>query len=155
MPATVSPAGSLPNSAAVDSKPWWIERRFALLTAGVLSVILYGSLFPFDFHGNTRPLQTVWDIAQIRANRMDILANVLLYWPLGVSAVLALRGWAMILRVALVALCGAALSVSMEVIQIFEPARSVSVWDAYGNTAGVVLGAAMGVVLAAVRAPHG
>lgn len=146
MPATVSPAGSLPNSAAVDSKPWWIERRFALLTAGVLGVILYGSLFPFDFHGNTRPLQTVWDIAQIRANRMDILANVLLYWPLGVSAVLALRGWASILRVVLVVLCGAALSVSMEVIQIFEPARSVSVWDVFGNTAGAMLGAATGVV---------
>src|ERR1035438_3514396 len=89
-------------------EPKWIEPRYALLTAAVAVIILYGSLFPFDFDRNTRPIQTIWDYAQIPTERMDIVSNVLLYWPLGVSFVLAFRGWGMRQRVASAMLCGAA-----------------------------------------------
>ena len=130
----------------MDPQPRRIEPKFALLGAGVVAMILYGSLFPFHFHRNTRPIETIWAIAQFRAERMDIVANFLLYWPLGVCLVLAFRGWPMRQRVAWAILGGSALSATMESIQIFQPARLVSLWEFYGNTAGAALGALTGAV---------
>ncbi len=138
----------------MNSKSRWIEPRFALLATGVLAVILYGSLYPFQFHRNGLSLRAVLSIAQLRATRMDIISNVLLYWPLGLSLVLALPRIEPIPRVVLTAVCGALLSVSIEWAQIYDTGRLISWGDVFADTAGTILGALTAVVFRGrARAP--
>jgi len=125
----------------------WIEPRLGLLTLGVVGMILYGSLFPFNFQGNTRPVQVIWAMAQIPAERMDIVSNVLLYWPLGICLVVAFVGFGIVPRILSAVLCGAMLSAGMESLQIFLPGRLVSLGDFYGNSAGAALGALTGALV--------
>jgi VanZ family protein len=130
----------------VNVKPRWIEPGFALLTAGVLAVILYGSLYPFQFHRIGVPWAGILSLVRFQASGTDIVSNVLLYWPLGLSLFLALPGIAPVPRAALIVLCGVLLSVSMELAQIFDVGRLISWGDVFGDTAGT----AAGVVTAAV-----
>ena len=121
------------------------EPRFALIVAGVVFVIIYGSLFPFQFHndppssGSLRALIATW---RTPTSRGDLIANLLLYFPVGLFAVPSLRGLPSIARFVLVVVGGVALSVSMELTQFYEAGRISSLMDVYANTAGVLLGAA-------------
>jgi VanZ family protein len=115
------------------------------MTAGVVAVILYGSLFPFHFHESPHPFRTLMESVQEHATRIDIVTNVLLYIPLGLFAAQCIRRPSPVLRVGLITLFGAMLSCGIELAQSYDAGRITNLSDVYSNTAGTLLGALLGM----------
>jgi len=119
----------------------------------VVVVIVYGSLYPWDFHSTqlaaSPPWVLVhsWPTAIDRFLLRDIAVNILLYMPVGVFGFLALR---QNVRTAFAAtatvLIALALSSSIEMIQLFDDARVCSASDVACNVSGTVLGVALGLL---------
>jgi len=117
----------------------------------IVSVIVYGSLYPFQFHHRGLSIGPVayllstwreWD------RRGDLLANILLYIPFGLLAVRALPNrLSGIVRFGLAVLGGALLSATMELLQFNDIGRTTSMGDVYANSIGSVLGAGAGIAL--------
>jgi hypothetical protein len=64
----------------------WIDSNYALISAGVLAIILYGSLYPFQFHNNAGangPFRALVQTWHAPIHRGDFIANILLYLPFG------------------------------------------------------------------------
>jgi VanZ family protein len=114
-------------------------------------LIVYASLYPFDqwrvqgiapWVYLTAPLPQYW-------TWFDVGSNVLGYAPLGFLLALALhrthRQWPV---VALATVLAAALSMSLEAIQMFLPVRVPSNVDAALNTAGALAGAVLARAMA-------
>lgn len=111
---------------------------------------IYGSLVPFWFE--PRPLDAALSqFAEIRylslgvASRSDFVANILLFLPLGFTAMgaLCLDRPSRAARVASslgVALAGIALAIAIEFTQIFFPPRTVSINDIVAEGAGTLGG---------------
>lgn len=118
----------------------------------MMAVIVYGSLYPFQFHAPPEGLGPVHHLLTTWANRPgrgDFLSNILLYMPLGYFGVLAWRRPVSAgARLALTLLLGTGLSVTMELTQYFEPARDSTLTDVYANALGTVVGAAIGALTA-------
>jgi VanZ family protein len=124
---------------------------FVLLLA--VLIILYGSLFPFEFRERVYPggalsyfLSTwrEWD------NRGDLLANILLYLPFGFLAVNALPvRFPGIFKFLLATIAGIALSSGVEIAQFHDVGRVTSMGDVYANGIGAASGAAAGILLGA------
>jgi VanZ family protein len=115
-----------------------------------IALIVYGSLYPwhFDFGGAPRhPLlvlldswPSVWDRFALR----DAAINLLLYLPFGATAVWTLsRRFPGVLAAAPVVLGGMALSISMELLQVYVPGRVCSLFDVFCNTVGTAAGATL------------
>jgi VanZ family protein len=115
------------------------QRRFAALTAGVMALILYGSLYPFRFFACAISPAALLATSGQPADRGDLLANVLLYVPLGFFGLRALRRSGRSLL--LITLAGAALSFAIETAQFCDSGRVPSMADVYANSAGTLLGA--------------
>ena len=112
------------------------------LALGVALAIVWGSLYPFEF---LVPTSAQLKIRLTRAvshfmSRSDVIANVLLYLPLGGVLQLAARGS----RRSLIAttLIASVLSLTMELTQLTTPRRVTSLFDWLLNSAGAALGAA-------------
>jgi VanZ family protein len=126
------------------------------LLAVVVLLILYGSLFPFrfvaeDFGG---PFQTLMQLRWARTFRRDVIANLLLYAPLGATLAWALpRGWSPARTAFTVTVLAALLSFGIETAQIFEPRRVASLTDIVLNAVGAFTGCivALGVQVVADR----
>lgn len=105
----------------------------------MIAFIVYGSLYPFRFHPLPAAMGPVEAVAAILGRglggRGDLLANAVLYAPLGFALVAAGRG-----VLAATLLC-AALSGAIEVTQLFLPNRYASIWDLALNAAGALAGA--------------
>src|SRR5690606_30700506 len=118
------------------------KRFMKLILLLIVSVILFGSWFPFRFEV---PVDfSAWDLFvdwRVQSRRGDVLANLLLYAPLGFfwPRALGLRGG--VWPIASAALAGAALSTSVEIVQLFIPGRTTSAVDVVCNTAGAAFGA--------------
>ena len=119
-----------------------IARR-CLLLGLVLAIIAYGSLYPFNMHlydtgraGLTHLLSTWRDPPQSRG---DLIANILLYMPLGFAAAGVSPGkW----RGALGAVAiGAGLSFSIEWLQFYDQSRVSCLSDFALNVIGCLAGA--------------
>ena len=126
-----------------------------LATFLIVAVIVHGSLWPYDFRippGPGGPLDALLHSWPGHPSRTDIIANVLLYIPLGLFAASAGRGPAVV-RFCLVTLAGALLSVTMELIQFYDPGRFTSLSDVITNTTGTALGAAAALMLGRSRLP--
>lgn len=118
-----------------------------LLFAGL---VVYASLYPFEgwrIQGVaplaflTAPLPQYW-------TGFDVLSNLVGYAPLGFLLTVALLRAGLALRAALWAtLASAALSLSVETLQTFLPARVPSNLDLALNTAGAALGATLASVM--------
>ncbi len=117
-------------------------RVFLLVTA----LIVYGSLYPWDFHAAQQagtPLVILlhsWPDRLDRFLLMDIPINVMLYVPFGASGFLAFSRWRRA-RWALPVLLAAVLSASMEMLQLFDDHRVCSGLDLAMNVTGACLGA--------------
>jgi VanZ family protein len=123
---------------------------FLWLLAGVLLLIVYGSLYPFDFKPDAVEggvLQALRELSWQRAGRGDRISNVLLYLPFGFCLFLGLAT-RLRRRVAgvLAVLAGATLSLAIEVAQVYLPIRVPSLTDFTLNTLGTALGATGGAV---------
>lgn len=123
----------------------WLLAFFVLL-------ILYGSLFPFELRQveASGPLDAVRRLRWGISTRGDIFANVLLYIPFGAALAWALpqRGTALG-RLALATLCGAALSFSVEITQVFLVRRVATYADVVNNTIGTFVGAGLALLVKA------
>jgi VanZ family protein len=121
------------------------------LLAAYALLIVYGSLHPFTGWRDNGVVPLAFLSAPLPryVTAFDVVANLLAYAPLGFLAVLALfpalRGAGAVVAAALVA---AALSVSLELLQNFLPARFASNLDVAANSAGGLFGGIFGAAAA-------
>lgn len=125
------------------------------LLLGVTLMIVYASLYPFQFSepvpGESLPA-LLGRLSWARTTASDVAVNVLLYLPLG-----ACLGWLFASRLggplalAAATLAGVLLSTSIEVTQLFEPHRVASLGDVSYNGLGTLLGALLALGLRAAR----
>ncbi len=112
--------------------------------------IVFGSLYPFAFRNPPEgigPFLTLVETWSVRPGRADILANILLYMPFGMFAVLAQRRPVAIFRsLAVVMLAGGALSFAIELIQYFDEGRVTNAFDVYTNLLGTTVGGIAGAI---------
>jgi VanZ family protein len=122
------------------------------LSGLLIAVILYGSLFPFDFRAAGGPLVAIrhlflhaWTPESL--SFPNVVSNVLLYMPLGFA--LACGAVAHIGRVAALVVAivlGAFLSTGVELAQHYLPSRVTDLPDILTNTTGAFLGGAFGAL---------
>ncbi len=127
------------------------RRGLSWLTVGFAMAILYGSCMPWVFSGDLQDATqrfhrafTFVPFGSVHPGYADILSNILLYIPLGFLLTTRLRydrftapGEA----VACTILAGAALSLLVETLQLFEPIRVSGIHDLLTNTTGTAIGA--------------
>jgi VanZ family protein len=113
----------------------------------VAAFIVYGSLYPFRFDfGRTdaNPLTILlhaWPAKIDRFAWRDACANVLLYFPLGLTTVLVfMRRWPRAAAALATVMLGVGLSASIEMLQVFDSSRTCSLLDVTCNFAGTVGG---------------
>jgi len=127
------------------------SRNLLLATVAVIAVIVHGSLYPYQFRvpmGTAGPLQTLLDSWAIPpSSYADLVANLLLYVPLGFCGALAIQG-GRARRLCIMTLAGLVLSTGVELAQFYDGARVTNMSDVYLNTSGAALGAIAAVLLA-------
>ncbi len=115
--------------------------------AAIVTMIAYGSLFPFDFHtdiGGIGPWGTLLASWNKPPGRGDFISNILLYLPLGFVGAMASGRRASLRRLALCVSIGVLLSVSVELLQYYDGGRDTEATDFYANALGTLLGASGG-----------
>ena len=119
----------------------------------VIALIVYGSLYPWDFHSTQLAASPLWVLIHSwptgfdRFLVRDIAVNLLLYMPVGVFGFLALRqNFRIALAVTGTVLIALALSSSIEMTQLFDDARVCSASDVLCNVSGTVIGVALASV---------
>jgi VanZ family protein len=123
--------------------------RYAGATALVVAVIVYGSLYPLEFSARNGPigpwdtLASTWDEVD---HGVDLVSNLIFYFPLGFFLLGALPGGRKLAFAATV-LFGAALSCSMELLQFYVPGRETSLGDVEANALGTLGGAIAGAIV--------
>jgi len=120
----------------------------------VCLLIVYGSLYPFQFHHTALPAGPLWVLLHSWPTHIDrflvrdVIVNIAIYVPLGTFGFVALaerRGATRLGRAAgAVLLLALGLSASMEMVQLFDAARSCAMSDVVSNTAGAAIGIALG-----------
>lgn len=125
-------------------------RRVLLI---VVALIVYGSLYPWQFHARHLGASPFWILLHTWPTRFgryevwDIAVNMALYVPLGVFGYLAVSARApRLVRIAAPLLMGLVLSASIEMIQLFDASRDCSMSDVMSNAAGTAVGAALGAL---------
>jgi VanZ family protein len=113
----------------------------------VVGFIVYGSLYPFEFDFGRTDLSPLIILLHAWPAKIDKFAwrdagvNLLLYFPLGATAYLALtRRISRTLAALAALLLGLALSASIEMLQIFDGTRTCSLLDVACNFLGTLAG---------------
>lgn len=124
------------------------------LAAAVAFLIAYGSLYPFIFRdmgslsADVSHFLGSW--RQPFQSRGDFLANLLLYIPLGLTVTLAFaQGMSRHLAAILAGICGAALSLFIELAQFFDAGRVSTFSDFALNVVGLLAGIVIALVAGA------
>jgi len=119
----------------------------------VIALIVYGSLYPWHFDFDSSGANPLWVLLHAwpgsidRFVLRDAAINLLLYFPLGMAAFLAAarrHGRLVAFDAALLIALG--LSASMEMLQIYDPGRTCSLFDVLCNVSGAAAGAAAALV---------
>jgi VanZ family protein len=121
---------------ALGSPARGVRSRLYRILLIVIALILYGSLYPWDFHSTQLAAGPLWVLIHSWPTHIDrflvrdIAVNVLIYMPVGVFGFLALRqNCRVAIAVALAVLLALILSSSIEMIQLFDDARECSAFD--------------------------
>ena len=126
-------------------------RRLLLL---VVALIVYGSLYPWNLDFDRSGANPLWVLLHAwpqgidRFVLRDAAINLALYFPLGMAAFLAVvrrHGRLVAFDAALLIALG--LSASMEMLQIYDPGRTCSLFDVLCDVSGAAAGAATALVL--------
>jgi VanZ family protein len=130
-----------------------------LLLAIMIALILYVSLYPFQFGtGGPTAMEVLRELSWARASRGDMLNNVLLYVPLGFCIALTVEPrFGRLSGIAAGLVGGALLSITMEIMQGSIATRVPSLTDLSLNAAGALAGAIGGSAwhaLGARMTPH-
>ena len=117
-----------------------------VLPAAVALLILYGSLYPFEFSepaaGAVLRVFTEWHLLGFRG---DMLGNFALFVPWGLAGMVILAPRAGAWRAAgITALTGFVLALGCQIAQVWIPARDASLADVFWNMAGLVAGLLLG-----------
>lgn len=119
------------------------------LLLGVLALIAYGSLYPFNFKPDAVEggvLEALKLLSWARAGRGDRIANVLLYLPAGFCLSLWLNAyWRRWIAVLVAVVVGTLFSLCIEVTQVYLSPRVPSLTDLTLNSVGTLLGAGAGI----------
>ncbi len=129
--------------------PYRVRPIARWLTLATIVLILYGSLFPFGFGGlGERGLvELIEGLRFRRTSRGDVVANLLLYMPLGLGLVLACPGqWRRATALACAILLGSLLSVAVEILQVYTSWRVSSLSDVVINATGTLAGGVGGIL---------
>jgi glycopeptide antibiotics resistance protein len=127
------------------------SRKLIALLAFVVLLIIYGSLYPWQFEPlrDTNPVTVLLHSWNLKLNRFiirDIGVNIVLYMPLGFVACLVFRRRGRVaLPVFFCALLGFLLSCSVELAQAYEPDRYSSLVDVTTNVLGAIAGAVLAI----------
>lgn len=138
------------SSAAVDAE----TAPHRPILAIVVALILYGSLYPWEFHTRHYGHNPLWVLLHAwpatvfsRYLVWDIAVNITLYVPLGIFAYLAVSGRApWMVRVLAPMALALALSASIEMLQLFDDSRQCSGSDVVSNATGAAVGIALGAL---------
>jgi VanZ family protein len=110
----------------------------------VVGLIVYGSLYPFEFRvplAGRGAVDTLLQSWAATPGRGDFIANLLFYIPFGWLTLRMLPDrMNLALRLVIVTVSGAVLSTIMELAQYFDADRVTSADDVYSNTLGSLLG---------------
>lgn len=134
-------SGSTPRKS--DAAPF--QRTARWLLGAVILLILYGSLFPFEFDATVKRslYERATSLAFKHSSRGDVFTNVLLYMPLGLCMAIALsQRWPAAARFLVTLAAGVLLSFGVEVLQTTETARVASLTDVVFNATGTAIGCA-------------
>lgn len=114
-----------------------------LLLAIFVALILYVSLYPFQFGADgPTAMEVLRELSWARASRGDMLNNVLLYVPLGFCIALSVEPrFGRLTGIATGLVGGALLSITMEIMQGSIATRVPSLTDLSLNAAGALAGA--------------
>ncbi|HEY4368384.1 MAG TPA: VanZ family protein [Steroidobacteraceae bacterium] len=119
------------------------------LLLAVVALIVYGSLYPFNFRADAVQgglLQAVRELSWARAGRGDRISNVLLYLPLGFCLFLWLENrWRQRLAILVTTALGSLLSLCIEVAQAYISTRVPSLTDLSLNATGTLGGGILGI----------
>lgn len=118
------------------------------LLLAVVVLIIYGSLYPFEFQPDAVEgglLEALASLSWARAGMSDRVSNVLLYVPFGFCAFLLAEVRLSRLQAGLLAVAaGALLSLVIELTQAYVSPRVPSLMDLSLNSAGTLAGAIAG-----------
>jgi VanZ family protein len=127
------------------------EAKSGLLAALTAVVIVYGSLYPFDFRvpeGEGAVSALLHSRAIILSSHGDFVANVLLYMPLGWFGIQSMpRRMSVSLRLFLMVIGGTMISLTMELAQYYDAGRVTAINDIYTNLLGTITGSLGGIYL--------
>jgi VanZ family protein len=121
-----------------------IDLKSTGITAGILVIIVYGSLYRIRFPLNFDPAGALGELLatwNTLSRPGDVLANIVFYLPFGfflARSFARFRPWA---GIAAGLAAGGLLSVSMEVLQYHIEGRHATMSDVYADTLGALLGA--------------
>jgi VanZ family protein len=132
-----------------------IDRGSAVIAAGMLVMIVYGSLYPFSFRqtfpaGPFHALLATW---RTLSRPADILANILFYLPFGFFIGRSLLRTRCFASIAIATGVGALLSFFMESVQSDIVGRYSAMSDVYANVIGALLGATAGCLSRRLSGP--
>jgi VanZ family protein len=121
------------------------------ILAIVVALILYGSLYPWQFHARHYGHNPLWMLLHAwptvidRFFLWDIGVNITMYAPLGMFGYLAVSARApRVARILAPLALGLVLSASVEMIQLFDDSRMCSLSDVASNATGTAIGIAAG-----------
>jgi VanZ family protein len=137
------------SRAAADAQTIPHRRILAI----VVALILYGSLYPWEFHTRHYDRNPLWILLHTWPHTIDryvlwdVAINITLYAPLGMFAYLAVSARASrAVRILAPLALALALSASIEMLQLFDDSRSCSLSDVASNVAGAAVGIAAGAL---------
>ena len=117
----------------------------AFLAGAAITLIVYGSLFPFCFDPpsfGSGPVRTLLESWALPFQGADFLRNIVFYVPLGFSLSAVLYGYALKRRLVVALLIGAGFSLALELLQYYT-GRTCSAHDVVANITGTIMGAAV------------
>ena len=123
------------------------------LLASLTFLIIYGSLYPFNF-STAKPdaLTHLFADRKLFTSIGDMLGNVLLFAPLGLISVLNWApAWGLLRAVVSAVVIGFLMALGLQVLQIFLPSRDAALADVAWNMLGMVGGTLAGIYIAAKK----
>lgn len=115
----------------------------------IVLLITYGSFYPFEFvRPETNALQELFQTWESYTHQGDILANIVLFVPLGVTGFLMLRPkYKKELAIITILLFGLILGAALQIGQIYLPSRDANLSDAVLNFIGTIIGVMIATIL--------